>query len=149
MFILIFFFLQLLGQDLYLYPAKKGWIRILQIRLNYNRIRIRHPGSRSAKLVKFRLNLKTWFRPVLFIMGVNSWKELLPGWLTEHQEGSGKLYIAYEKLNGLKGQCHEIFGIFLFHESKPSGPLINRLKWFCFKVRFRGEIREKFDSAQC
>ena len=49
----------------------------------------------------------------------------------------------------LKGQCHEIFGNFLFHESKPSGPLINRLKWFCLKVSFRGEIREKFDSAQC
>ena len=41
------------------------------------------------------------------------------------------------------------FGIFLFHESKPPGPLINRLKWFCLKVRFRGEICEKFDSAQC
>ena len=38
--------------------------------------------------------------------------------------------------NYLKGQCHEIFGIFLFHESKPFGPLINRLKWFCLKVRF-------------
>ena len=31
----------------------------------------------------------------------------------------------------LKGQCHKIFAIFLFHESKPSGPLINRLKWVC------------------
>ena len=46
----------------------------------------------------------------------------------------------------LKGQCHEIFDIFLFHESKLSGPLINRQKWLCLKVRFRGEIREKFDS---
>ena len=48
----------------------------------------------------------------------------------------------------LKGQCHEIFWHFLFHESKPSGPLINRLKWFCLKVRFQGELREKFDSPQ-
>ena len=38
---------------------------------------------------------------------------------------------------------------FLFHESKPSGPLINRLNWFCLKVHFRGDICEKFDSAQC
>ena len=44
----------------------------------------------------------------------------------------------------LLGQCHEIFEIFLFHESKPSGPLINRIKWFCLKVRFHGEICEKF-----
>ena len=28
----------------------------------------------------------------------------------------------------LKGQCHEIFDHFFFHESNPSGPLINRLK---------------------
>ena len=42
----------------------------------------------------------------------------------------------------LKGQCREIFLNFLFHESKPSGPLINSLKWFC------GDIREKFDSSQ-
>ena len=40
------------------------------------------------------------------------------------------------------------FVIFLFHESKPSGPLINRLKWFCLKIRFRKDIREISDSAQ-
>ena len=38
--------------------------------------------------------------------------------------------------------------IFLFHESKPSGPLINILKWFCLKFRFREDIREIIDSAQ-
>ena len=38
----------------------------------------------------------------------------------------------------LKGQCHEIFCHFLFHESNSSRPLINRLKWFCLKIRFRG-----------
>ena len=47
--------------------------------------------------------------------------------------------------NTVKGQCHKIFGILIFHESKPSGPLINRLKWFCVKIRFRGDIR---DSVQ-
>ena len=36
-------------------------------------------------------------------------------------------------LCSLKGQCHEIY----------------RLKWICLKVRFRGDIGEKFDSAQC
>ena len=42
----------------------------------------------------------------------------------------------------LKGQCHEMFCHFLFNESKPSGPLINRLKkWFCLKIRFHVEIR--------
>ena len=39
---------------------------------------------------------------------------------------------------GGPGQCHENFGIFLFHELKPSGLLISRLKWFCLKFRSRG-----------
>ena len=33
-------------------------------------------------------------------------------------------------------ECHEIFVIILFHESRPFGPLINSLKWFCLKIRF-------------
>ena len=49
---------------------------------------------------------------------------------------------------GLKGQCHEIFWHFLFHELNPSGPLINRLKWFFLKIRFSQDTREKFVSAQ-
>ena len=36
----------------------------------------------------------------------------------------------------LKGQCHEIFDLYFFHESNPSGPLINRLKWFFLKFVF-------------
>ena len=28
-----------------------------------------------------------------------------------------------------------------FHESNPPGPLINRLKWFCRKIRFREDFR--------
>ena len=40
------------------------------------------------------------------------------------------------------------FVIRLFHELKPSGPLKNRLKWFCLKIPFRGDIRETFDSVQ-
>ena len=41
-----------------------------------------------------------------------------------------------------------LFSIFLFHESNTSGPLINRLKWLCLKICFRGDIGEEFDSAQ-
>ena len=49
----------------------------------------------------------------------------------------------------LKGAVSRDFlAFFLFHELKPSGPLKNRLKWFCFKIRFCEDIREKFDSAQ-
>ena len=40
-------------------------------------------------------------------------------------------------LKTLKGQCHEIFDLYFFHESNPSGPLINRLKWFFLKICFR------------
>ena len=51
-------------------------------------------------------------------------------------------YDADDKENyELKGQCHEIFDLYFFHESNPSGPLINRLKWFCLKIRFRKDIR--------
>ena len=38
---------------------------------------------------------------------------------------------------------------FFPHESNPFGSLINSLKWFCWKIRFREDIREKRDSAQC
>ena len=49
----------------------------------------------------------------------------------------------------LRGSVTRIFVIFLFHESKPSGTLINRLKWFSVKIRFCEDIREISDSAQC
>ena len=53
---------------------------------------------------------------------------------------------------GLKGQCNEIFDLYFFHESNPSGPLINRLKWFFLKNslarRYSNLKFEKFHSAQ-
>ena len=41
----------------------------------------------------------------------------------------------------LKWQSHEIF-LHFFQKSSPPGPLINRLKWCCWKIRFGGDIRE-------
>ena len=35
-----------------------------------------------------------------------------------------------------------------FSETNPPVPLINRLKWFCWKICFRGYISEISDSAQ-
>ena len=35
------------------------------------------------------------------------------------------------------GSVTRLFGIFLLHESNPSGPLINCFKWFFLKIRFR------------
>ena len=49
----------------------------------------------------------------------------------------------------VKGQCHENFVIFSFHELKPSGPLIYRLKWFCWKICFHEDIYKISGSAQC
>ena len=40
------------------------------------------------------------------------------------------------------------FVIFVYHELKPSGPLINRLKWFCSKIHFHEDIRKISDSAE-
>ena len=34
-----------------------------------------------------------------------------------------------ERNRELKGQCHEIFDLYFFHKSNPSGLLINRLKY--------------------
>ena len=42
----------------------------------------------------------------------------------------------------------DFLSFFLFHESKPSGPGIYRLKWFCLEIRFREDICEICDSAQ-
>ena len=41
----------------------------------------------------------------------------------------------------VKGQCHEIFYLYFFHESNPPGPLIKRLKWFFFKICFCEDIQ--------
>ena len=60
----------------------------------------------------------------------------------------GTDYYTFKLVIPLKWQCHEIFWHFLFHESNPYGPLINRLKWFSVKIRFRGDIHEISDSTQ-
>ena len=39
------------------------------------------------------------------------------------------------------GIVTRFFGNFLFYESNPSGPLINRLKWLCLDICFRGDIQ--------
>ena len=41
----------------------------------------------------------------------------------------------------LKGVCHEIFDLHFFHDLNPSRPLINRLKYFRIRFRFRQDIR--------
>ena len=37
--------------------------------------------------------------------------------------------------------CHDIFDIYFFHDSNPSGPLINSLKYLLFQFRFRRDIQ--------
>ena len=46
---------------------------------------------------------------------------------------------------GLKGVCHEIFGLqfFSWFDWNPSGPLINRLKYYRIPFRFRRDIRSQ------
>ena len=48
------------------------------------------------------------------------------------------------KISSLKGVCHEIFDPF-FHDSNPSGPLINSLKYFRIRFRFRQDIWSQSD----
>ena len=40
----------------------------------------------------------------------------------------------------LKGVCHEIFELHFFHDANPSGPLINKLKYFQIWYQFRRDI---------
>ena len=47
------------------------------------------------------------------------------------------------RITGIKGAVSRDFlTLFFFHESNPSEPLINRLKWFFLKIRFREDIRK-------
>ena len=73
------------------------------------------------------------------------------------QEGASQCNcknIAREKINfanigsNLKWAVSRDF-FFFFYELTPSGPLMNRLKWFCLKIRFREDVREIRDSVQC
>ena len=41
----------------------------------------------------------------------------------------------------LKGVCHEIFDLHFFHDMNPSGPLINRLKYFRIWFQFHRNIQ--------
>ena len=58
----------------------------------------------------------------------------------------GKMYstVSSNCIIALKGECHEFFTL-IFHNSNPSGPLINSLKYFRNRFSFRGEIRTQND----
>ena len=43
--------------------------------------------------------------------------------------------------NGLRGVCLEIFDLHFSHDWNPSGPLINRLKYFRIRFPFRRDIQ--------
>ena len=50
----------------------------------------------------------------------------------------------------LKGVCHEIFDLHLFHDSNPYRPLMSRLKYFRIRFQFRDiRIFKKFCGVQC
>jgi hypothetical protein len=42
----------------------------------------------------------------------------------------------------LKGQCHEVFDLWFFHQTIPPGALIHGLKHFCIWLRIREVIRQ-------
>ena len=46
-----------------------------------------------------------------------------------------------ELVSALKRVRHKIFDLHFFHDSNPSGPLINRLKYFRIQFRFRPDIQ--------
>ena len=52
-------------------------------------------------------------------------------------------------LQTLKGVCHEIFDLQFYHDSKPSGPLIHRIKDFRIRFRFRRDIQTLKKALRC
>ena len=75
-----------------------------------------------AKLMKIRFSLK---------------------WLGAVPNSSSCLSAVLRTVPSLKGVCHEIFDLQFFYDSNPSGPLINRLKYFRIRFRFRRDIRSQ------
>ena len=106
-----------------------------------------HPFSKTHTLLNLHIVLsKNPPTLPLFIQVNNIYQPLfLPSGLT-YIYGMGLLLFHQSGASGAVSR--DFLEFFLFHESKPSGPLINRLKWFCLKVCFHGEICKKFDSAQ-
>ena len=54
-------------------------------------------------------------------------------------------YIKWRKVK--VAVSRDFWPFFSLRESNPPGPLINRLNWFCGKIRFREDVREKRDSG--
>ena len=78
----------------------------------------------------------------LFSDGVKSCR------LPPQQGKIGSIYCTYLTNYFITVAVSQDFLNYLFHESNPSGPLINRLKWFYFKVYFHGNIRKICDSVE-
>ena len=57
-------------------------------------------------------------------------------WKLEEEKNLNKKYTFLFK----GGVSRDFRPQFFFHKSNPSGPLINRLKWFFIKIRFREDI---------
>ena len=62
------------------------------------------------------------------------------GYLKKNQQLHGNWHLQIKHCHS-KRQCNEIFDLYFFHESNPTGTLINLLKWFCWKIHFREDIR--------
>ena len=70
----------------------------------------------------------------------------------ERNKALKEQYRIYVRGKTLKGQCHEIFDLYFFHESNPSGAPDKQAKMVflknLFSRRYSNLKFEKFDSAQ-
>ena len=62
--------------------------------------------------------------------------------------GNGGEQNVHSTVSHFKWPCHKIFFVIFFYETNPSGTLINRLKWFSWKIFFCEEICKICESAQ-
>ena len=97
---------------------------------------------------------ENWAREAwMFVYGKSTNNIVLEDTLTPKPNRGPKINsVLLWRMQSLKGQCHKIFLPLFFHESSPSGPLINRQKMFFLKnsfwQRYWNLKFEKFDSAQ-
>ena len=66
-------------------------------------------------------------------ISTSSFSSFKPAWATDQRVKIFSILV--------KGAVSRDFRPIFFHKSNPSGPLINKLKWFFLKIRFRKDIR--------
>ena len=120
------------------YFIRKLWVEISRFNVaeGMAAFLLRGGGTNKFDGKRNTLNQITSFSSLHF-PALNKFKKCFLSWKDCGQiKKPGTVEVEIAKFACLKWQCHEIFWHFLFHYANPSGPLINRFKWFLLNIRF-------------